>query len=141
MINVIKIQSDCIKKLVKGERVDWCKFENEIWVTTDGYSCYNIPKSQFFLDLSTEPPMNALSRLRGNFECAERVVATSDMYYSKIGNSIKFITADGEEHWLQEKFAKLCYIWCFYKSVFYGLNDGKPVVMVMETKTKKEARE
>ena len=38
MINIVKIQNDCIKKLVKGERVDWCKFENEIWVTTDCYS-------------------------------------------------------------------------------------------------------
>ena len=35
MINVVKIQNDCIKKLVKGEKVDWCKFENEIWCRFD----------------------------------------------------------------------------------------------------------
>ena len=137
MINVVKIQSDCIKKLVKGERVDWCKFENEIWVTTDCYSCYNIPSELFFVDLSTKPPMNALSQLRENFEFTEGVIATNDMYYSTIGNSIKFINASGEEHWLQEKFAKICDRWLFHKSVFYGLKDGVPILMVMETKPKK----
>ena len=137
MINVIKIQSDCIKKLVKGESVDWCKFENEIWVTTDCYSCYSIPNELFFVDLSTNPPMNALSRLRENFVCAEVVIATNDMYYSNFGNSIKFINAGGEEHWLQEKFVKICPIWSFYKSVFYGLKNGVPILMVMETKPKK----
>ena len=140
MINVIKIQSDCIKKLVKGERVDWCKFENEIWVTTDCYSCYSIPNELFFVDLSTKPPMNALSQLRENFVAAEGVIATTDMYYSKSGNCIKFINAGGDEHWLQEKFVKICPSWLFYKSVFYGLKNGAPILMVMETKPKKEVR-
>lgn len=138
MINVVKIQNDCIKKLVKGESVNWCKFENEIWVTTDCYSCYSIPNELFFVDLSTKPPMNALSRLRENFVFAERVIATSDMYYSDKENSVKFINASGDEHWLQEKFVKICPIWLFYKSVFYGLNSEKPVVMVMETKPKRK---
>ena len=137
MINVVKIQNDCIKKLVKGGRVDWCKFENEIWVTTDCYSCYGIPNELFFVDLSTKTPMNALLQLREKFECAEGVIATNDMYYSKIGNSIKFINAYGDEHWLQEKFAKICLNWLFYKSVFYGLQNGKPALMVMETKPKR----
>ena len=141
MINVVKIQNDCIKKLVKGGRFEWCKFENEIWVTTDCYSCYGIPKELFFVDLSTKSPMNALLRLRENFACAEGVIATDDMYYSNSVNSIKFINAAGEEHWLQEKFVKICSTWLFYKSVFYGLNSGKPAVMVMETKPKKEVRE
>ena len=86
MINVVKIQNDCIKNLVNGGRVNWCKFENEIWVTTDCYSCYSIPNELFFVDLSTKPPMNALSQLRENFECAEGVIATTDMYYSESGN-------------------------------------------------------
>ena len=135
MINVVKIQNDCIKKLVKGERVDWCKFENEIWVTTDCYSCYSIPNELFFVDLSTKPSMNALSQLRENFECAEGVIATNDMNYPS--NSIKFINAAGDEHWLEEKFVKICHSWLFYKHVFYGLQDGKPVLMVMEINPKK----
>ena len=135
MINVVKIQSDCIKKLVKGERVDWCKFENEIWVTTDCYSCYSIPNEMFFVDLSTKPPMNALSQLRENFVCAEGVIATNDMNYPT--NSIKFINAVGDEHWLDEKFVKICPSWLFYKSVFYGLQNGKPVLMVMEINPRK----
>ena len=137
MINAIKVQSECIKKLVKGEKVNWCEFDDGVWVTTDGYICYNIPKSQFFLDLSTKVPMNALRDIRENFNMATVIKATTEMKCSSAYNSIKFITADGEEHWLQEKFAKLYYSWCFYKSVFYGLNDGKPVVMVMEVKVKK----
>lgn len=136
MINVIKVQSECIKKLVKGERVDWCKFENEIWVTTDCYSCYSIPNKLFFVDLSTRPPMNALLRLRENFECAEEVIATNDMNYPS--NSIKFINAAREEHWLQEKFVKICPSWLFYKSVFYGLQNGIPVLMVMEINPKRK---
>ena len=137
MFNVVKIQSDCIKKLVRGERVDWCKFGNEIWVTTDYYSCYSIPKELFFVDLSTKPPMNALSQLRENFVFAEGVIRTDDMYYSDKANSVKFINAAGEEHWLQEKFLKICSSWLFYKSVFYGLKNGIPIIMVMETKPKK----
>lgn len=135
MINVVKIQNECIKKLVKGERVDWCKFENEIWVTTDCYSCYRIPNELFFVDLSKKTPMNAILRLRENFEYAEVVSATNDMNYPS--NSIKFINAAGEEHWLQEKFLKICSSWLFYKSVFYGLNSGKPAVMVMEINPKR----
>lgn len=137
MINVIKVQSECIKKLVKQEKVDWCEFDDGVWVTTDGYICYNIPKSQFFVDLSTKVPLNALRNIRENFNMARVIKQTVDANYSRGYCSIKFITADGEEHWLQEKFAKLCYSWCFYKSVFYGLNDGKPVVMVMEVNVKK----
>ena len=137
MINVVKIQNECIKKLVKGGRFDWCKFENEIWVTTDCYSIYGIPNELFFVDLSTKSPIKALLQIRENFECAERVIATNDMYYSNSGNSIKFINAGGEEHWLQEKFVKICPIWLFYKSVFYGLKNGTPILMVMETKPKK----
>ena len=140
MINVVKIQSDCIKKLVKGGRVDWCKFENEIWVTTDCYSCYSIPNELFFVDLSTKPTMDALSRLRENFEFAEGVIATTDMYYSKSGNCIKFINAAGDEHWIEEKFVKICHSWLFYKSVFYGLQNGKPVLMVMEINPKKVSK-
>ena len=137
MVNVVKIQSDCIKKLVKGERVGWCKFENEIWVTTDCYSCYSIPNEQFFVDLSTKPTMDALLRIRENFDFAEEVMQTDDMYYSDKGNSVKFINATGEKHWLQEKFLKICSCWLFYKSVFYGLSSGIPVVMVMEINPKK----
>ena len=81
--------------------------------------------------------MNALSQLRENFVAAEGVIATTDMYYSNSGNSIKFINAGGEEHWLQEKFVKICPSWLFYKSVFYGLQYGKPALMVMETKPKR----
>lgn len=136
MINVVKIQNDCIKKLVKGERVDWVKFENEIWVTTDCYSCYRIPNELFFVDLSTKPTMDALSRLRENFEFAEGVIATNDMNYPT--NSIKFINAAGDEHWLEEKFVKICHSWLFYKHVFYGLQDGKPVLMVMEINPKRK---
>ena len=139
MINVIKVQSECIKKLVKGEKVNWCKFDDGVWVTTDGYICYSIPKSQFFLDLSTKVPMNALRDIRENFANAKAIKATTEMKYSSSYNAIKFITADGEEHWLQEKFAKLCDSWLFYKSVFYGLNNGMLVVMVMETRVKTDS--
>ena len=137
MINVIKVQSECIKKLVKQEKVNWCEFDDGVWVTTDGYICYNIPKSQFFVDVSTKVPMNALRDIRENFIEAEKIKRTTEMNYSSSFNAIKFITADGKEHWLQEKFAKLCDSWLFYKSVFYGLNNGMPVVMVMETRVKK----
>ena len=108
-----------------------------MWVTTDGYICYNIPKSQFFVDVSTKVPMNALREIRENFNKAEEIKATTEMHYSSSFNAVKFVTADGEEHWLQEKFAKLCDSWLFYKSVFYGLNKEIPVVMVMETRVKK----
>lgn len=137
MINVIKVQSECIKKLVKGERVNWCECEDGIWVTTDDYSCYNIPKSQFYVDLSTKVPLNALSELRSKFVDAKAVKATGEMKCLGKFNAIKFVTADGKEHWMQEKFAKLCDSWYFHKSAFYGCNNGMPVVFVIEVRVNK----
>ena len=139
MINVVKIQSDCIKKLVQGERVMWCECEDGIWVTTDGYSCYNVPKSQFYVDLSTKTPSNFIDELRAKFLNAEPVKATGEMKCLDKFNVVvvKFVTAEGEEHWLKEKFAKICDRWLFHKSVFYGVNnDGIPVTMTMETRLK-----
>ena len=137
MINVVKIQNDCIKKLVQGERVMWCECEDGIWVTTDGYSCYNVPKSQFYVDLSTKTPTNALGELRSKFLNAAPVKATGEMKCLDKFNVIKFVTDDGEEHWLQEKFAKICDRWLFHKSMFYGVNNGGiPVVMIMEMRLK-----
>ena len=82
--------------------------------------------------------MNALSQIRENFDFAEEVIRTgTDMYYSDKGNSVKFINAAGEEHWLEEKFVKICNSWLFYKHVFYGLQNGKPVLMVMEINPKR----
>lgn len=140
MINVVKIQSDCIKKLVQGERLMWCECEDGIWVTTDGYACYNIPKSQFYVDLSTKTPTNSLGKLRSKFLNAEPAKATGEMKCLGKFNAVKFVTAEGEEHWLQEKFAsagKICERWLFHKSVFYGVNNvGIPVTMIMETRLK-----
>ena len=138
MINVVKIQCDCIKKLVQGERVMWCECEDGMWVTTDGYSCYNVPKSQFYVDLSTKTPTNSLGELREKFLNAEPVKATGEMKCLNKFNAVKFVTADGEEHWLQEKFAKICDSWLFHKSMFYGVNNGGiPVTMIMEINPKK----
>ena len=137
MINVVKIQSDCIKKLVRGERVMWCECNDGIWVTTDGYACYNIPKSQFFVDLSTKTPTKSIDELRSKFLNAEPVETTGEMKILDKFNVVKFVTAESEEHWLQEKFAKICDRWLFHKSVFYGVNNGGiPVTMIMEMRLK-----
>lgn len=137
MINVIKIQNDCIKNLVQGKRVMWCECKDGIWVTTDNYSCYNVPKSQFYVDLSTKTPTNSLGELRSKFLNAEPVKSTGEMKCLDKFNVVKFVTTDGEEHWLQEKFAKICDRWLFHKSMFYGVNNGMPVVMIMEINLKK----
>lgn len=138
MINVVKIQSDCIKKLVNGERVMWCECEDGIWVTTDGYACYNIPKSQFYVDLSTKTPTKSIDELRSKFLNAEPVETTGEMKCLDKFNVVKFVTAECEEHWLQEKFAKICDRWLFHKSMFYGVNNGGiPVAMIMEMRLKK----
>ena len=139
MINVVKIQIDCIKKLVQGERVMWCECEDGMWVSTDGYSCYNVPKSLFQVDLSTKTPTNALGELRSKFLNAATVKATGEMKCLDKFNAVKFVTAEGEEHWLQEKFAKMCGSWYFHKSMFYGVNnEGIPIVMVLETIPKRK---
>ena len=137
MINVVKIQSDCIKNLVQGKRVMWRECEDGMWVTTDGYNCYNVPKSQFYVDLSTITPTNAIGKIRSEFLNAEPVEATGEMKCLGKFNAVKFVTAEGEEHWLQEKFAKICDRWLFRKSVFYGVNyGGMPVTMIMEMRLK-----
>ena len=81
----------------------------------------------FGLDMDTNP---ITVKLFSDMETA--------VNWSKSGNCIKFINAGGEEHWLQEKFVKICHSWLFYKSVFYGLKNGAPILMVMETKPKRK---
>ena len=133
-INVIKIQTEIIKTLINGGRLDYCEHNDGIWVTMDGFCAYNIPKSQFFVDVSKVEPNKGVELLRSQFENSSVSKATGEMKILSRFNVVKFVTADGEEHWLQEKFAKLCNSWSFYKNVFYGCNGGIPVVMAMEVK-------
>ena len=133
-INVIKIQTEIIKTLIKNGRCTWYECNDGMWVTTDGFCAYNIPKSQFFVDVSKVEPNKSIESLRSQFENSSVSKATGEMKILERFNVVKFMTADGEEHWLQEKFAKLCDSWSFYKNVFYGCNGGIPVVMAMEVK-------
>ena len=131
-INVIKIQTEIIKTLINNGRFAYCEYNDGMWVTTDGFCAYNIPKSQFFVDVSKVEPNTGVESLRSQFENSSVSKATGEMKILKNFNVVKFVTADGEEHWLQEKFAKLCNSWSFYKKVFYGCNGGIPVVMAIE---------
>ena len=133
-INVIKVQTEIIKALINNGRLAYCEYNDGMWVTTDGFCAYNIPKSQFFVDVSKVEPNKGVELLRSQFENSSVSKATGEMKILNRFNVVKFVTADGEEHWLQEKFAKLCDSWSFYKKVFYGCNDGIPVVMAMEVK-------
>ena len=133
-INVIKIQTEIIKTLIKNGRCTWYECNDGMWVTTDGFCAYNIPKSQFFVDVSKIEPNKGVESLRSQFENSSVSKATGEMKILNRFNVVKFVTADGEEHWLQEKYAKLCDSWSFYKKVFYGCNGGVPVVMAMEVK-------
>ena len=133
-INVIKIQTEIIKTLINNGRLAYCEYNDGMWVTTDGFCAYNIPKSQFFVDVSKIEPNKGVESLRSQFENSSVSKATGEMKILERFNVVKFMTADGEEHWLQEKFAKLCDSWSFYKNVFYGCNGGIPVVMAMEVK-------
>lgn len=135
-INVIKIQTEIIKTLINGGRLDYCEHNDGMWVTTDGFCAYNIPKSQFFVDVSKVEPNKGVELLRSQFENSSVSKATGEMKILNRFNVVKFVTADGEEHWLQEKFAKLCNSWSFYKKVFYGCNGGIPIVIAMEVNMK-----
>lgn len=132
MINVIKIQTEIIKTLIKNDRIGYCEYDSGIWVTTDGFCAYNIPKSQFFVDVSNVEPSKSVESLCLQFENSNEVKPTGEMKMLHRFNVVKFVTADGEEHWLQEKYAKLCNSWSVYKHVFYGCNDGIPVVLAMD---------
>lgn len=136
MINVIKIQTEIIKTLIKNGRLAYCEYDNGMWVTTDGFCAYNIPKSQFFVDVSKVEPSKSVESLCLQFENSNEVKATGEMKILERFNVVKFVTADGEEHWLQEKYAKLCDSWRVYKYTFYGCNGGIPVVMAMEVNMK-----
>ena len=131
-INVIKIQTEIIKTLINNGRFAYCEYNDGMWVTTDGFCAYNIPKSQFFVDVSKVEPNKSVESLRSQFENSSVSKATREMKILERFNVVKFVTSDGEEHWLQEKYAKLCNSWSFYKNVFYGCNGGIPVVMAME---------
>ena len=135
-INVIKIQTEIIKTLINNGRLAYCEYNDGMWVTTDGFCAYNIPKSQFFVDVSKIEPNKSVESLRSQFENSNEAKATGEMKILERFNVVKFVTADGEEHWLQEKFAKLCDSWSFYKKVFYGCNGGIPVVIAMEVNMK-----
>lgn len=136
MINVIKIQSDLIKALIKGYRIGYCECSDGMWVTVDGICAYNIPKSQFFVDLKDRQPLISLEKNRDRFSDSKEVKANGEMKCLERFNVVKFVTADGEKHWLQEKYAKLCDSWTVYSGMFFGCNNGIPVVMVAEVRVK-----
>ena len=131
-INVIKIQTEIIKTLINNGRLTYCEYNDEMWVTTDGFCAYNIPKSQFFVDVSKIEPNKGVESLRSQFENSSVSKATGEMKILNRFNVVKFVMADGEEHWLQEKFAKLCDSWWVNKHTFYGCNGGILVVIAME---------
>ena len=135
-INVIKIQTEIIKTLINNGRLTYCEYNDEMWVTTDGFCAYNIPKSQFFVDMSKVEPNKSIESLRSQFENSKEANATGEMKILNRFNVVKFVMADGEEHWLQEKFAKLCDSWWVNKHTFYGCNGGILVVIAMEVNMK-----
>ena len=132
MINVIKIQTEIIKTLINNGRFAYCEYNDGMWVTTDGFCAYKILKSQFFVDVSKIEPWKGFSETLSQFNHSNEVRATGEMKILERFNVVKFVTADGEEHWLQEKYAKLCNSWSFYKNAFYGCNGGILVVIAME---------
>ena len=131
-IDVIKIQTEIIKTLINNGRLAYCEYNDGMWVTTDGFCAYNIPKSQFFVDVSKIEPNKGVESLRSQFENSSVSKATGEMKILNRFNVVKFVTADGEEHWLQEKYAKLCDSWWVNKHTFYGCNGGILVVIAME---------
>lgn len=135
-INVIKIQTEVIKALIKNEKVYYFECEDGVWVSLDGYCMYNIPKLEFYVDMKTHTPMNAIKRNRDDFVFAEKAMPTGEMKQLERFNVVKLKTTDGKEHWIQEKFFKLCDSWSIYGSLFYGCNNGIPVVICMEVRMK-----
>ena len=131
-INVIKIQTEIIKTLINNGRFAYCEYNDGMWVTTDGFCAYNIPKSQFFVDVSKIEPNKGVESLRSQFENSSVSKSTGEMKILERFNVVKFVTDDGEEHWLQEKYAKLCDSWWVNKHTFYGCNGGILVVIAME---------
>ena len=135
-INVIKIQTEVIKALIKNNFVGYFECEDGVWITLDGYCVYLIPKLEFYVDMKTHTPMNALKRNRDNFDFAEKAMPTGEMKQLEKFNVVKLKAADGKEHWMQEKWFKLCESWSIYGDLFYGCNDGVPVVMCMRVNVK-----
>lgn len=130
-INVIKIQTEAIKALIKNIYVGFCEYKDGVWISLDGCCAYFIPEPEFYVDMKTRKPMTALKINRDNFICAEEARPTGEMKQLEKFNVVKLKTADGKEHWLQEKWFKLCESWSIYGDLFYGCNNGVPVVMCM----------
>ena len=135
-INVIKIQTEVIKALIKNSYVGYFECEDGVWITLDGYCAYLILKLEFYIDMKTHTPMNALKRNRDNFYFAEKAMPTGEMKQLEKFNVVKLKTADGKEHWMQEKYFKLCESWSIYGDLFYGCNNGVPVVMCTRVNVK-----
>ena len=136
-INVIKIQTDVIKALIKNSHVDFCGCKDGVWITLDGCCAYNIPESEFYIDMKTLKPNTLLRQYRDNFDFAEEAIPTGEMKRLNFFNAVKLKTAGGKEKWINEKYFKLCDSWSCYGSLFYGCNKGIPGVMCMEVRMKK----
>ena len=131
-INVIKVQTEIIKALINNGRCTWYECNDGMWVTTDGACAYKILKSQFFVDVSKIEPWKGFSEILSQFKNSNEAKSTGEMKILKRFNVVKFMTSYGEEHWLQEKYAKLCDSWWVNKHTFYGCNGGILVVIAME---------
>ena len=105
----------------KNSYVGYFKCEDGVWITLDGYCAHLIPKLEFYIDMKTHTPMNALKQNRDNFDFAEKAIPTGEMKQLEKFNVVKLKTADGKEKWIQEKYFKLCDSWCNYNVYFMAV--------------------
>ena len=71
-INVIKIQTEVIKALIKNSYVGYCGCKDGVWITLDGYCAYNIPQFEFYIDMKTKTPLYVLRKNRDNFDLQKK---------------------------------------------------------------------
>lgn len=138
MFNYTKVQTDAVKKLVKGEKVRYDEGEYDIYITLDGFALYIIPKFYFYLDTSKMTSNNNFKSIVDNFCNAEMVEYTQEIkVVCNKTKALKFRKSDGTEVYLNEKFAKLCDKWAVDRGgVFFGTCKGILTVVAMPVNVK-----
>lgn len=139
MINYIKVQTEILKKFVRNdfECLAYDKFNDEIWVTYDGFVLRRIPNNLFFLDANKFRESHVVKHLLNNEPLATRAADTLERRLINDKDiAIKFMV-NGEPKYMNKKFADECDNWKYYKQAFYGYCDDVLCKVVMEVNVDK----
>ena len=125
-MNILKIQTEVLKSMVKGKEWIWSKGENNTIGLGDGLMQIFIPEDKVFLKLDKDP-FN-LEKFLKSYHRDDYKIASKTIMKEKDGKRCwKLETENGRFAWLNEQFIKY-----FDKDARYYVLGSRSAIFVVE---------